>query len=100
VFAFGSIGLNALASHINAYHQDNDLPPEKRIDCVCILNKGLLLNRTSDGNFSACPDSRSPILAYQTPKELLLFYTLIGNFLFQTYMRKFKFKDYLGSMSF
>lgn len=100
VFAFDSIMLNTLAVHINGYHKDNNLPPEKRIDCVCILNKGVLLNKTSDGKFSACPDSRSPIIPYPTPKELLLFYTLIGHFLFQTYMRNFKFKDYLDSMTF
>jgi hypothetical protein len=100
VFAFDSIKLETLAGYINTYHQDNDLPPEKRIDCVCVLKKGLLLNKTSNGNFDACPDSRSPIIPYYTSKELLLFYTLIGHYLFQTYMRNFKFKDYLGSMSF
>lgn len=100
VFAFDSVSLDILAGHINTYHNDNDLPPEKRIDSICVINKGLLLNMTSDGKISACPDSKSPIIPYSTQKELLLFYTLIGHFLFQTHMRKFRFKDYLGSMSF
>jgi hypothetical protein len=100
VFAFDSIGLSTLKDHINDYHIQNSLLPEKRIDCVCIIGKGVVLNKDTDDTFSACPTSNSGLVYIESQKELLLFYTLISHYLLQTEMRTFRFIDYVRNLEF
>lgn len=100
VFAFDSIGLATLKAHINEYHVQHNLPPERRIDSVCILGKGMVLNKDADGSFGACPTSDSTLVYVESQKELLLFYTLISHYLLQAKMRTFRFIDYAGNIQF
>jgi len=100
VFAFDSIKLETLKLYVDQYHSNNNSPPEKRIDTICVLGKGLVLNRDSDGSFSACPSPSSQTMHTYTQKELLLFYTLISHFLLQATMRNFRFIDYVRNMRF
>ena len=100
VFAFDSTGLATLKTHINDYHIQHNLPPEKRIDCVCILGKGMVLNKYADGNFGACPTTDSTLVYVESQKELILFYTLISHYLLQTKMRTFRFIDYARNLQF
>ena len=100
VFAFDSIKLEKLKQYIDCYHTQNSFPPEKRIDTICVLGKGLVINSDSEGKFSACPDLSSQTVHTYTQKELLLFYTLVSHFLLQATMRNFRFIDYVRHIRF
>lgn len=100
VFAFDSIRLEKLKVYVDQYHSQNNSPPEKRIDTICVLGKGLILNRDSDGTFSACPSPTTQTMHTYTQKELLLFYTLVSHFLLQATMRNFRFIDYIRNIKF
>jgi len=98
VFAFDSPGLSSVLHNLNAYQDTCEI--HKRIDAMCILEKGVILNYWPDGMFSALPVSGSKTVASTTSKPLLLFYTLISVILNQAIMKPFNLMPYIREMKF
>ena len=100
VFAIDSMDLEELWYHIDQKHKEMKLPVSSRIDCVCVLNGGVISNKTSDGKFDACPELNSELTFTKTKNALLLFYVLISKYTNQAWLPEFNFKPYLGDMTF
>lgn len=100
VFAYDSIELIALLSHIKERHQIKGLPKHSRIDSVCVLDKGVICNQLADGNFSALPQPGSKLFACKTAKSLLLFYVLTSHYFNQAWLPNFRFTDYVRHLTF
>jgi len=98
VFAYDSNSLQSIVDNLNVLQ--NNSPLEKRIDCICVLNKGVILNRTPDGNVSALPTAESSLAYIETAKPLLLFYTMVSVILNQAEMDYFNVLPYLRNMKF
>jgi hypothetical protein len=93
VFAFDSPGLDSVLTNLNTYQNENEI--HKRIDSICILEKGVIMNKSPDGMFSALPTPGSYAAGSLTSKPLLLFYTLISVILNQTRMESFNLMPYI-----
>jgi hypothetical protein len=100
VFAYDSIKLERLGKFIDDKHKEEQLAVTSRIDSLCIFNKGIITNRLASGTFDALPQKNSQLGHYYTSKALLLFYTLIIRYINQIGMPDFRFKDYLGQLTF
>jgi hypothetical protein len=100
VFAFDSSPLDALTAKLEEKHAQEGLPLWKRIDCICVLNEGVILNRFPGGKFDALPGPGSQLGYYKTQRALLLFYALISKYVFQAEIPHFRFTDYLGQLRF
>lgn len=100
VFAFESADLTSIANRLNALAAAGDFPPHSRVDMVCVLDRGVICNRTPDGTFDALPTPASNLAVCNTRKSLLLFYTLASQYFNQTWLPSFRFSDYLGEMTF
>jgi len=98
VFAFDSPGLDSVLSNLQGL--ESGLEVHKRIDTVCILGKGVILNQASDGALTALPTPDTRLMASLTDKQLLLFYTLISIVLNQANMNPFNIHPYLGEIRF
>ena len=98
VFSFDSPGLDSVLDNMNAYQNKNEI--HKRIDSICILEKGVIMNQSPDGMFSALPVPGSKAVASFTSKPLLLFYTLISVILNQASMKSFNLMPYIKEMKF
>jgi len=62
VFAYNSTGLDSVLDNLNNYQQADDIP--KRIDAICVLEKGVILNQGPDGMFSALPGPGSKAVKF------------------------------------
>lgn len=100
VFAIDSIELGSLASYIDAKHKEGNLPEYQRIDCICVLNRGVICNINANGLYGALPEPNSKLFVCNTKRALLLFYALTSNYLNQARLPIFRFKDYLGQLRF
>ncbi len=100
VFAIDSMSLETLASLIDKKHKEKNLPPMKRIDTVCILNRGIIANKSQDGMYDALPNQHSQLVSIPTEKALLLFYTLVSRYLNQAWIPAFNFLKFLGNVRF
>ena len=98
VFSINSIDLTSLRDQIEQYHNNNNLPCWKRIDTVCVLNKGIITNMGSDSKFDAIPTPDSTLVAQPTKRVLLGFYTLMSDYLFQARLPLFTFRTYLNKI--
>ncbi|MBW1992996.1 MAG: hypothetical protein JRI77_00940 [Deltaproteobacteria bacterium] len=98
LFAFDSIQIAALCNYLKTAQENQ--PQSKRIDSVCVLDKGVILNKLENGSYDALPSPQSRLSFIETKSALLLFYTLISNYLNQAWIPNFKFVDYLGEMTF
>ena len=98
VFAFDSNGLDSVLDNLNACQDKNEI--HKRIDSICVLEKGVIMNQSQDGMFSALPVSGSRAVASFTSKPLLLFYALISVILNQASMKSFNLMPYIKEMKF
>jgi hypothetical protein len=98
VFAFDSPGLDSVLKNLNAHQSTDEI--HKRIDSICVLGKGVILNQSQDGNFSALPVPGSKSVASFTEKPLLLFYAIMSVILNQTDMNPFNLIPYLKEMKF
>lgn len=98
VFAYNSTGLESVLTNLNSYQNSNDI--HKRIDTICVLEKGVIMNQGPDGMFSALPVPGSKAVVSGTSKPLLLFYTLISVVLNQASMKPFNLMPYIKNMSF
>ena len=100
VFAYDSIDLPNLAKKMNSKNNELKLSPWSRVDTICVLNKGVILNKTPDGMFSPLPDASTTTTYTKTKNALLLFHTLISGLLSEARMPTFVFKDYLKGLTF
>jgi len=98
VFAFDSPDINTVVKNIISLNDKEEV--HQRIDSVCILDKGVILNKESDGKFSALPSSGSRMAVSYTDKPLLLFYTLMSVKLNQANMNPFNILPYLSKLKF
>ena len=98
VFAYNSTGLESVLTNLDSYQNSNDI--HKRIDTICVLEKGVIVNQGPDGMFSALPVPGSQAVVSGTSKPLLLFYTLISVILNQASMKPFNLMPYIKNMSF
>lgn len=95
VFALDSMKLVTIGDELERLNKDESRDVEKRIDCVCVLNKGVLLNKFKDEKLSAFPEEGSSMIASLTTKPLLFFYRLISGHLYQVTMPPFQIEMYL-----
>lgn len=98
IFAYDSEGLDSVLDNLD--HLQVSDPVDKRIDMICVLAKGVILNKLTNGTFSALPEPGSLTVANHTEKSLLLFYALMSLILNQAHMEYFNLKPYLGNMKF
>jgi len=98
VFAYDSKGLDSVLDNLNNYQQADDIP--KRIDAICVLEKGVILNQGPDGMFSALPGPGSKAVASFTSKPLMLFYAVVSVILNQANMNFFSLMPYIKNMKF
>ncbi len=98
VFAYDSQVLDSVLCNLNNL-QANE-PIDKSIEMICVLAKGVILNRLTNGFFSALPEPESTTVASHTEKPLLLFYALMSLILNQAHMNYFNLLPYLGDMKF
>lgn len=98
VFAFDSPGLDSVLNNLNTFQCNNEI--HKRIDSICVLEKGVILNQSQDGMFSALPVPGSKSVTSFTTKPLLLFYAIISVILNQADMNSFNLMPYIKGMQF
>ncbi|MGB5732933.1 MAG: DUF6602 domain-containing protein [Thiohalocapsa sp.] len=98
IFAFSSPSLESVLSNLQVLETGLDV--HKRIDTICVLDKGVILNQALDGGLTALPSPNSQLAASVTEKPLLLFYTLISIVLNQATMKPFNIHPYLGQIKF
>lgn len=100
VFAFDGVDLMTIVQRLQELTIDSAAPTASRVDMVCVLDRGVICNRLSDGSFDALPTPTSNLFACNTAKSPLLFYTLASRYFNQTWLPSFRFLDYLGEMTF
>jgi len=100
VFALDSMKLTTICDELNKKNQEEDRETSKRIDCICVLNEGVIMNKLEDGKYSALPEPGSVLIASLTKKPLLFFYRLISNHLLQAWMPSFQFTDYTKNVTY
>jgi hypothetical protein len=100
LFAYDSIGMKTLGNNLQLIHQEENLPEERRIDMVCVLDKGVICNKLKNGEYNALPEPESRLLLCETDQSLLLFYTLMSRYINQVRLPAFNFTAYLGEMIF
>lgn len=100
VFAYEGANLMSIAQRLQDLTNVNAATLPSRIDMVCILDRGVICNRLADGSFDALPTPTSNLFVCNTTKSLLLFYTLVSRYFNQTWLPSFRFRDYLGEMTF
>jgi len=98
VFAYDSIGLDSVLDNLNNIQEVDEI--YKKIDTICVLEKGVILNQRLDGMFSALPEPGSKAIASSTSKPLMLFYALISVILNQANMNFFNLMPYIKNMKF
>jgi hypothetical protein len=98
VFAYDSTGLDSVLDNLNTLQNTDEI--HKRIDSICVLEKGVILNQGTDGMFSALPVPGSRAVASFTSKPLLLFYALMSVILNQSTMKPFNLMPYIKEMNF
>ena len=95
VFAFDCIDLMSVARQIDMKHQEESLPEWSRIDTVCVLDKGVVLNRFPNGTYDVVPGPGSRPFVCRTPRALLFFYLLIFHRLAEATLPPFLIREYL-----
>jgi hypothetical protein len=95
VFAFDSIDLMNVSREIDTRHQLESLPAHSRVDAVCVLDKGVVLNRLPNGAYQATPTLDSWLFVCPTPRSLLMFYMMIFSLLEQASLPPFDLRQYL-----
>jgi|ERR1051325_6213999 hypothetical protein len=80
IFAFESDELDTVLDHVQRLNSTQ--PIEKRIDAVCILDKGLIVNNGPDG-LQPIPRPETQLIGKASDKALLTFYALVSNLLGQ-----------------
>jgi len=84
IFAYDSPGLDSVLANLNELQAEDKV--HGRIDMICVLNRGVILNQDKDGMFAALPSPGSMSVASHTNKPLLFFYVLMSIILNQASM--------------
>lgn len=100
VFAFESMDPIKLLSRLETLHEQHGLPEWSRIDCVCVLDKGVIFNMGSNGMFDALPEPGSKLVFTETDRALLWFYSLMSRHFNQASMPDFNLSPYLSKLTF
>lgn len=95
VFALDSMTLETIRTEVDRLNTEESRDVEKRIDCICVLKNGVILNRLKDEKLSAFPEEGSSMVSSLTTKPLLFFYRLISGHLYQVTMPSFQIEKYL-----
>jgi hypothetical protein len=98
IFAFDSPALGSVVSNVLEFQGEESL--HQCIDCICVLNNGVLFYQRSDGSFGPVPTPGSQLVASHTTKPLLLFYMILSVLLNQASMGDFNIKPYLRDINF
>ncbi|MDA2933254.1 hypothetical protein MYX82_02810 [Acidobacteria bacterium AH-259-D05] len=98
VFAYDSPGLDSVLANLNELQAHDEV--HERIDTICVLDKGVILNQGQDGMFAALPTPGSRGIASHTHKPLLFFYVLMSIVLNQASMDYFNLLPYVQRMKF
>jgi len=98
VFAYNSASIDSVLSNLTSIQASDEV--HQRIDSICILERGVILNQGANGMFYALPSPGSKVMASHTTRPLLLFYALTSIILNQATMRSFNLMPYLKDMSF
>jgi hypothetical protein len=93
LFAYDSGNLPTVGAEFDK--QIAGLPIDKRLDCACVLSKGVLVNAKSDGTIDTVPGPGSRLASYETSNALLLFYILITRYLLQAETRPIELRRYI-----
>ena len=94
VFALDSMDLVSISNELIKKNQEENRDVSKRVDCICVMKNGVMMNKSSDGMYGALPTPNSVQVVSKTTKPLLFFYRMISNILFQTQMPFFQFTEY------
>jgi len=94
VFALDSMKLTTIVNELNKKNQEEGRETSKRIDCICVLNEGVIMNKLENSKYNALPEPGSVLIVSLTKKPLLFFYRLISNHLLQAWMPPFQFTEY------
>jgi hypothetical protein len=81
IFAFESDDLDTVFGHIQQLNETQ--PIDKRIDTICVLDKGLITN-VSERGLDSIPMPDTHLIAKRTENALLAFYAQINTLLAQT----------------
>lgn len=95
VFALESMKLSSIADELTKKNQEENRDVSKRVDCICVLNNGVIMNELNDGKYDALPGPNSVMISSLTKKPLLLFYRLIVDRLFQAKIPPFQINEYM-----
>jgi hypothetical protein len=93
LFAYDSGSLPTLGAEFD--RQLTALPIDKRLDCACVLSKGVLVNTQRDGTIDAVPGPETKLSSYATGNALLLFYILVTRYILQAETRPIELRRYI-----
>ena len=82
IFAIDSAPLEKLREHLTECYSANASPTEQRIDTICVLNRGVILNQLKSDEFGALPEPGSRVGSTETTRALLLFFALTSRYWF------------------
>ena len=94
LFAFEGGDLNALATELA--NATRALPLDKRVDCACVLEKGVLVNQLPNGTIDGVPGSGSVLASYPTANALLLWFILSSRLVLQAQLPPINLNAYVG----
>ena len=81
-FAFeGDSSIHSIASELTRVQAAR--PPSRRVDSICVLDTGILLNGTPEGKAEAVPRADTELVGYNTENSLLMFYLFLSRYVFQ-----------------
>jgi hypothetical protein len=99
IFAFESIDLNLLTEKLHE-HNDAGAPPlSERVDMICVLDKGIVCNRSDDGSTSPTPFLGTNRVAMHSENALFLFYLHLIHLFTQVRLPHLRITDYGTSVS-
>lgn len=93
VFAYESDGLETVLSHMTRLN--NGSPLSRRIDGVCVLDKGLLIHAGPEG-LQPVPFPDTTLIAKSSSKPLLTFYALLSHLYGQAFTRPVSILPYIA----
>lgn len=99
VFAYDSIDLLTLKDYLDEMHRN--MPLHERIDYVCVLNKGMIVNYDDKiDKLNHTPTSSTRLRAISSDNPLMLNTVFLQQLLQGAWMPKFRIMDYLKGKSF
>ncbi|TLP92232.1 hypothetical protein FEF26_14965 [Nesterenkonia salmonea] len=81
LFAFEGSAVTSFAQRLE--DRQKDLPVDKRVDLVCVMEDGVVVNVTTRGQIDTLPSPGSHLTGYKTEHALFLFHMLVSRYLLQ-----------------